>query len=205
MFVIACTVAALAAAANWWSRLRESRAVEVWSKPVTTTAVIAIAAAAGAPAGVTAAAIVALVCCLIGDVALLFDRFVAGLAAFLVGHVAFAVMFVLAGLQSPTLAGIALVAIALGAAGIAPVILRGAAAKGLRRPVGAYMLVIAAMTVIGWATTNPWWPVGAGAFIVSDSFLGWATFVRRRQWMSLLIMVTYHLAIGCLAIGLTAV
>ena len=205
VFVVACVVAGFAAVANWWSRWRDSAAVETWSKPLTTVAVIAMAATAGAPAAPTVAAVVALVLCLIGDVSLMRDRFIPGLAAFLLGHIAFAVMFVIVGLRSTALAGLAVLIAALLGAGVAPHVLRGARAQGLRRPVAAYLVVISAMTVIGWATANPWFSVGATAFIVSDSILGWSMFVHRHRWMPVAIMVTYHVAIAALAVGLTAV
>ena len=40
---------ALAALANWWSRLRDDARLEQWSKPLTTVLVIGLALVSGAP------------------------------------------------------------------------------------------------------------------------------------------------------------
>ena len=114
------------------------------SKPLTTIGAIAIAAVADGPATATTVTIVALALCLIGDVALLraVDRFVVGLAAFLLGHIAFVVMFGLRGFDQWTLSGIAIVGCALLLGTTAVPIVRGAAAKGFGVPVRAYLVVI---------------------------------------------------------------
>ena len=83
-------------------------------------------------------------------------------------------------------------------------ILRGAVAKGFGVPVRAYLAVISSMCVVGWATGNWLIMVGATAFIISDSILGWGQFVAERRWMHLAIMITYHVAIVSLALSLAA-
>jgi hypothetical protein len=64
---------------------------DVVTKPLATILVIVLAAVVDAPAAARAWCLVALVLCLVGDVALMavVDRFVIGLAAFLLGHLAF--------------------------------------------------------------------------------------------------------------------
>ena len=203
--IIACMATALAALANWYSRWMLNVRVELISKPLTTVGAIAIAALAGGPRPATVVAIIALTLCLVGDVALLpaVDQFVVGLAAFLLGHVAFIVMFVQRGLDRWPMAGVAVIgcAVLLGTAAVP--IVRGAATKGFGIPVRAYLVVISSMCVVGWATGNWLIMVGATAFIVSDSILGWGQFVAERSWMHLAIMITYHVAIVSLALSLT--
>jgi len=203
--IIACIATALAALANWYSRWKLNVRVELISKPLTTVGTIAIAALAGGPRPATVVAIIALTLCLVGDVALLpaVDQFVVGLAAFLLGHVAFVVMFVQRGLDRWPMAGVAVIgcAVLLGTAAVP--IVRGAATKGFGIPVRAYLVVISSMGVVGWATGNWLIMVGATVFIVSDSILGWGQFVAERSWMHLAIMVTYHVAIVSLALSLT--
>ena len=203
--IIACIATALAALANWYSRWMLNVRVELISKPLTTVGAIAIAALAGGPRPATVVAIIALTLCLVGDVALLpaVDQFVVGLAAFLLGHVAFVVMFVQRGLDRWPMAGVAVIgcAVLLGTAAVP--IVRGAATKGFGIPVRAYLVVISSMCVVGWATGNWLIMVGATAFIVSDSILGWGQFVAERSWMHLAIMITYHVAIVSLALSLT--
>jgi uncharacterized membrane protein YhhN len=203
--IIACIATALAALANWYSRWKLNVRLELISKPLTTLGAIAIAALAGGPRSATVVAIIALTLCLVGDVALLpaVDQFVVGLAAFLLGHVAFIVMFVQRGLDRWPMAGVAVVGCALLLGTAAVPIVRGAATKGFGIPVRAYLVVISAMCVVGWATGNWLIMVGATAFIVSDSILGWGQFVAERSWMHLAIMITYHVAIVSLALSLT--
>jgi len=201
---LACVATAIAATANWYSRVKVNDRVELISKPLTTIGAIAIAALTGGPRSATIVAVLALVLCLIGDIALLpaVDQFVVGLAAFLLGHIAFIVMFAQRGFDRWTVSGVAIVGVAalLGTAAVP--IVRGASAKGLGVPVRAYLVVISSMCVLGWATGNWLVMLGATAFIVSDSILGWGQFVAERRWMHPAIMVTYHVAIVSLALSL---
>lgn len=202
--IVACIATAVFAAANWLSRWKGNARLELVSKPLTTVGAIAIAATAGGPHDATIVAVVALALCLVGDVALLpaVDRFVVGLAAFLLGHIAFIVMFALRGFDRWNLSGVAIAGCALLLGTAAVPIVRGAAVKGFGLPVKAYLAVISAMCVLGWATGNWLIMVGATAFIISDSILGWGEFVAERTWMHLAIMVTYHVAVASLALSL---
>lgn len=197
-------VTALAAATNWWSRATDRDSVERWAKPFTTLGVVAIALANDAPVVDRMIVAAALTLCLLGDMALLphIDRFVVGLGAFLAAHVVFISVFVRRGLDELALAGIAtlLTAAVVGTVGIG--VVRGAARRGLAGPVVGYFLAISTMLIIAWATGDPWSIVGATAFVVSDSLLGWREFVRPIRSGSVLVMVTYHVAIGSLALSL---
>lgn len=197
-------VTALAASTNWWSRATDRDSVERWSKPLTTLGVVAIALANDAPVVDRMIVAAALTLCLIGDIALLphIDRFVVGLGAFLTAHVVFIAVFVRRGLDDLALAGIALLLTAgvVGSVGLG--VVRGAARRRLAGPVVGYFLAISAMLVVAWATGDPWLIVGATAFVVSDSILGWREFVRPIRAGSVLVMVTYHVAIGSLALSL---
>lgn len=202
--ILACIATAIAAIANWYSRWKVNDRIEFISKPLTTVGAIAIATLADGPRPATIAAIIALALCLIGDVALLpaVDRFVVGLAAFLLGHIGFIVMFVLRGFDRWWMAAVAAAgcAVLLGRAAVP--IVRGAVVKGFGIPVRAYLAVISSMCVLGWATGNWLIMLGATAFIISDSILGWGQFVGERAWMHLAIMVTYHAAIVSFALSL---
>lgn len=197
---------AVSAFVDWWSRWRHVQRVETISKPLTTALVIALAAASDAPADQLVPALIALGLCLVGDIALMsvVDRFVVGLGAFLLGHLAFIVVFVNHGLDRAPLAGLALILSALLVTGIGQAIVRGAAVHdpALRRPVLAYLAVISAMAVFGWATGAGWILAGTTLFVISDTVLGWRQFIRERPWMSVTVMVTYHAAITSLAIAL---
>lgn len=196
----------LAAVTNWSTRIRANRPLETVSKPITTALVIGLALTSGAPSAQVAVAVIALTLCLMGDVFLLpaVDRFVPGLASFLLGHLVFVVLFFQYGLTSTTLAGIAIVLAALLAGSVGRVIVAGAAHvdAALRTPVLAYLLVISAMGVFGWSTGRWWVVAGTTLFVASDSVLGWGRFVRDRPWMSPVVMITYHAAIVSLALSL---
>lgn len=203
---ILLAIAGVLAVTNWWSRFTDNDRLETWSKPLTTIAVIGVALASGAPTDHLVVAGIALGLCLLGDVLLMpvVDTFVGGLAAFLLGHVAFVVLFFMYGLENMSLAGLAIVLVALLGAGPGRVIVQGAAHANpkLRRPVLAYLLVISTMAVVGWSTTNPWVIAGTALFVVSDSVLGWRQFVGQKAWMGPTVMITYHGAIACLALSL---
>lgn len=192
------------ALANWWSRWRDDDRLELWTKPLTTVLVIALALAAGGDTGPLVITVAALALCLVGDVALLprVDRFVVGLGAFLVGHLAFIAALGAVGLDVPLLALVALALIGPGIAVVGRRIVAAAsrAEPALVAPVIAYLTVISAMVLVAWATGIAVAIVGATAFIVSDSVLGWRRFVGERRFMAVTVMVTYHLAIVCLAV-----
>jgi uncharacterized membrane protein YhhN len=57
----------------------------------------------------------------------------------------------------------------------------------------AYLVAISLMFATAVATRNPWAAIGAGLFVASDSILGWRKFVAEARWMSVAVMVTYHL------------
>lgn len=203
---IILVVTIVAAVVDWWSRVAARDRVEQWAKPLTTIGVIGLALSSGGPTGEVRWATIALVLCLVGDVALLprVDRFVLGLGSFLLGHVAFIGAFVAHGVDEITLTGVAFVAAGLLIATVGMVVVRGAAAnsRSLRTPVLSYLVVISAMAAVGWGTGSPLIILGSTAFVVSDAVLGWRQFVRPVRHGSLLVMVTYHLAIGSLALSL---
>lgn len=206
----AAVVAAIAAIGNWWSRITLDRRVEAVTKPVVTIAiaVLGLSLADDAPTAAVVLGAVGFVCCLAGDVALLpaIDRFVIGLGAFLVGHVAFAAMFVVLGLDSWWGAIVALVVVVvLGAtAGRRIVAAAGRSHTAYTTPVKAYLVVISLMAVAGWATGIGAAIIGSTLFVVSDSILGWRQFVAERRWMAPAVMMTYHGALLGLALSLAA-
>lgn len=144
---------------------------------------------------------VGLVLCLAGDVALLpdVDRFVVGLGSFLVGHVLFAVGAVVIGISWPWAAAAAAVAVVVGAL-VGPRIIRGSGE--LAPAVSAYFAVIMVMAVLMVGTARVAGVLGAAAFVVSDSILGWDRFVGKVRRAPVLIMVTYHLALCGLVLTL---
>ncbi len=192
-------VFAVAAGANWWSRLGEGRrTTELWSKPLALVALIGVAMTLD-PAEPTVRAwfVVALTFSLAGDVLLLDGdrRFVPGLVAFLAAHIAYTIGLVVAPDWSWAAFGAALVAVAflVGIVGVRIVRAAHGSAPVLGPAVTAYLLAISVMFCAAAATGNWIAIVGAALFVASDSVLGWRQFVSDARWMPVTIMVTYHL------------
>ena len=200
-------LALVAAAGDWIAVHQEAKGLEYVCKPLTMVLLI------GAPVAldpqdptVRSWFVVALVLCLAGDVLLMLpdDRFVFGLGAFLLGHIAYIVGMHVEGVDGARfLVGIVLVMAVLAVIGTA--ILRGVRAgpdPGLAGPVVAYMFVISAMVASAIGVGNAAAIVGASLFYVSDALIAWNRFLRATPHAHVAIMVTYHLAQVALVLSL---
>lgn len=196
-------VAAVCAAVDWYAVGVGNKVLEYVTKPATLGLLIAAALALD-PVDEKQRCffVAALVLSLIGDVFLMLprDMFVAGLASFLLGHLAYVAGMVSVGTDETALIGVALVAIALVVVGRR--IVAGAASKRLGPPVIAYMAAISAMVICAYGLSAVA-AVGATLFFVSDSLIGWSRFVRMQPWMPVAIIVTYHLGQAALTLSLT--
>jgi uncharacterized membrane protein YhhN len=205
---VAAAVTAALLAADWWAVWHRRTDVEQLAKPAAMVGLFSVALLAGAADGTAGRwLLLALAFGLVGDVLLLEDtprRFVGGLAAFLVGHLAYVASFVAVGLDRPALGWLG-VLVLLVALVVGRRILPGAVADGgagLGVAVAAYMVVIGAMAVTGWATGRPLVGLGASLFVVSDTALAMGKFVQDRSWTGPLVIVTYHLAQVLIVAGL---
>lgn len=204
----AALVTAALFAADWWAVWHRRADVERLAKPAAMVGLLSVALLAGAADSTTGRwLLLALALGLVGDVLLLEDtpqRFVGGLAAFLVGHLAYVASFVTAGLDRPAWGWLGLLVL-LVALLVGRRILPGAVAEGgavLGVAVGAYMAVIGAMAVTGWATGLALVGLGASLFVVSDTVLAMGKFVQERLWTSVVVIVSYHLAQVLIVVGL---
>jgi uncharacterized membrane protein YhhN len=195
------------AVGDWVAVARGHRRLEYVCKPGTLALLIGVALALDPTHGdVRAWFVAALVLSLAGDVFLMLpeDRFVPGLAAFLLGHVAYVVGLNLHGGSAGEL-GLAAVPVAIVAAVLAVRILRAVLAGGHRELVGplvAYMLVISAMVTSAVAGGNVVAGVGATLFFASDALIAETRFVRPHRGARVAIMVTYHLGQAGLVLSL---
>lgn len=217
----AAAVALLVAAAvvglvDWWAVAGAGsvlgRRVEAVAKPLTMALLVGVAVTAGSPDdGVRVALVVGAALGLSGDVALLGDsepRFMAGLGAFALGHLAYAAAAVQVGFSAWALVGVAFMA-ALLAFRFVTRILPGARREGgpvLAGAVVFYGAVITLMVVTAWgifATDSPAWLAGVGAmsFAVSDWVLGHTRFAGPLPGRRLAVMVPYHLGQALLVLG----
>lgn len=205
--VLICVVPALLALTDWWAVARGDRRTETWAKPATLIALLGVAAALGAT-DTTAGRwlLLALAFGALGDVALLGDslpRFRAGVAAFLVGHLAYLASFVALGLPRPAWSWAALALILLSAVATRGVLPAAQRLDGpqLSGPIAVYTLVIGAMLACAWFTGEPLIALGAAIFVVSDSVLSIDRFVRPLPHGHLIVMVTYHLGQALIVAG----
>lgn len=211
MLIAAVAAFLVVAVLNWWSRWTDDDRLELFTKPLATVLVGVVAVLAGVegdqPGAVVVLTVIALVFCLAGDVALMpqVDSFVAGLGAFLVGHLVFIAALAASGIDAPWLGLVALLVLGPVLAVVGRRIVAAARRDKpeLAGPVVSYLIVISAMAVVAWTTRDPWPIVGATLFVTSDSILGWRMFVGEKRWMAVAIMVTYHgallgLALACL-------
>ncbi len=181
-------------------------------KPLTTLLILwlALSAQPAVDARYRRAVLAGLVLSLIGDVFLMLpgDRFVPGLAAFLLAHVCYIVAF--APGSGAKARAVAFVVVAAVAGGNLAVLLPRVD-EALRIPVLAYVAVLA--TMAGFALARIWTPavaqalprsarlaaIGAILFLVSDSLLAWDRFAGGVPARALLVLGTYYAAQWCIA------
>lgn len=200
--------AASALAAMFADRGEQRPPVFFVLKPLTTLLIIALAALQDlAGTGYQRWILVGLGLSLLGDIALMFHgprAFLAGLGSFLLAHLAF-IAGLAGGLPSLDLPWWG-AASPLAALLVLPFLWRGAAA--LRWAVIPYGLVLCAMVLAAAARYQAlpsaaalFAVCGAALFQVSDSVLGWRQFVRPFPFVQPLILSTYWLAIGLMALS----
>ena len=148
---------------------------------------------------------------LLGDIGLMLSKegepdlpFLAGLGAFLAGHICYLVGFTRHGVRGvDLLAGLLIV---LGVAGLMlPQVLLGAnrvAGREFAVVVAAYAGVLSAMTVFAVGTTAIATAIGGVLFLVSDTLIARERFVRPVPQGRLLVIATYHAAQFLIVLGL---
>jgi uncharacterized membrane protein YhhN len=152
--------------------------------------------------------VVALGFSLVGDVLLMLpneDLFVFGLGSFLVGHIAYVVGLVVAGINPLALAlGVVVVAVMI--AVLAPPLVLGARRQEPRLglPVLIYVIAISTMVACAIGSVVPAAIAGALLFYASDFAIGWSRFVRDFRGSRLVIIITYHVAQVLLVVSLVA-
>ena len=201
-------LAGVVAVADWvavWRRSAPGGRAEIENvlKPLVLVLLIAAALVIDpSDSGQRAWFVVALVLSLAGDVFLLpsVDRFVPGLASFLLAHVAYIVgLSYDDGPLAPAVAVVLLVPVAVRVIGAVR-----RREPELLVPVAVYIAVIAAMVVMALRSGNTLAAVGALVFAASDSTLALDRFDRHRRWMPTVVMVTYHLAQGFLVLSVAS-
>ncbi len=199
LFVAAALVVA---SIDWWSVHTDRDRLEQLAKP----GVIVLLIAAAATADVTGWPLVwlmaALVFGLVGDVLLLpdLDRFVEGLAAFLVGHLSYTALGLALGTRTRWLIlGLVLASVLVWTIGTK--ITDAVHGSDYFAPVVAYIVAIALAAAVLVGTGRWLLLVGAVLFTTSDALLGWGRFVGPAPGDRLAVHVTYHLGQTALVVG----
>lgn len=200
------TLTMVVAALDWAAVASDRRRAEYVLKPLTMVGLIGVAATLDTvhPAA-QVAVILALLLSMAGDILLMLpkDLFVAGLAAFLGGHLAYVVaMWVIGAWGGGLLFGFVTVLLAVATVGLR--ILRAARDQDplLTLPVTLYLGVISLMVVSAFGTGAIVVVLGAALFYVSDAVLGWTRFVADARRGRFVVMVTYHLGQALLVLGI---
>ena len=205
--VVFLVVATIFSIGDWWAVHTSKKSLQYVCKPLATVAFLGVAIAILNADGVPQTwRIIAFVFCLLGDVFLMLPRdgFVPGLASFAIAQICFAVSLLNEDVTTlRLLVGIAIVVpatLVLARRFIRHISVEGH--KELVIPVMVYMIVIAAMAASAIAGATAIGIVGAIFFMLSDSLIAEQRFVKERSWQPVGIMVTYHVALAGLALGL---
>lgn len=204
-------LAAASAASTLWAEHRGARRAFYLLKPLTTLLILALAAAAPAPVsrGYQALVCAGLLFSLAGDVFLMLprDRFVAGLASFLIAHLFYIAAF------APRPPRLAAPLVLLALLGYGAALLRALWPRlgGLRAPVAVYAVVLLGMA---WQAAARWdvegsgrallAALGAGLFVASDSVLAWERFRKARAYGPAVVLGTYYAAQWLIAASVQA-
>lgn len=185
----------ITAAIDWWAVAVGHKPTEYVTKPAALAFLTGFALAVDPVLpGIRTWWVAALLLSLAGDVFLMLpkDRFVAGLGAFLLAHLAYVVGFAQLDLAYPI--GLVLVVVAAVAAPLLVRLLSGPRMTApLKGPVIGYVAAIVSMVSFALATGSYVAATGAALFMASDTLIGWRRFVRTASWMPLAIIALYHL------------
>jgi uncharacterized membrane protein YhhN len=152
-----------------------------------------------------------LIACAIGDVFLLSRKskrlFIAGMAAFALGHIIYAFGFMGYGLwhdevfEQKNILAIAAITVMICLSGVAYIVSK--TEHDMRRPVIIYSIIITTMCVLAALTNNMAIIIAALAFAVSDYFVGMDRFIDPKKHWSLLITPLYFGAQALFALSVS--
>ncbi len=189
-----------------WGKYSHKNKVVYVFKPLATTLVLFIVLVGGNLSSLYSQLVaIALVFSLAGDVFLMLpkDRFIAGLASFLVAHVFLIVAFSLQpfGFNWWLLLTIVILATAM-------FLILSPKLNNLKLPVGAYILVIAVMVWLGceiWlekpTLSTQLVALGSILFLISDGLLALNRFKKSFKSADIFILSTYFTAIWCFSLS----
>ncbi|MCH9817027.1 MAG: lysoplasmalogenase [Actinomycetia bacterium] len=201
--LVALVLALVTALVDWWAVATARSRVEYVAKPGVMVFLIAAAALLEPlDPSIRIAFIVALALGLVGDVFLMFDRFIPGAGAFLLGHIGYIVGLALAARWAPGLfLGVLFVALLMIPG---QRIVRSAWQKSpvLGGIVAGYMVALAGVAILGLGSYSWYAAVGVVFFSVSDALLAWSRFVAPAAGGRVTVHITYHVGQALLVLAL---
>ncbi len=201
------SLAGVCAAGDLLSILRSNRTLEYVTKPAVMVLLVVVALVVR-PANDSERAffVLALVLGLAGDVLLMLpsDLLIQGLAAFLIGHLAYIAGFRFGGFAvAGAIAGVVIVGVS--AVLLVPRVIAALESSGkrrLKRPVLAYVAVISIMAASATASGSLVAAAGALLFFYSDALFAWYRFVDPVRWGRPLNIVMYQAGQALLVLSL---
>jgi uncharacterized membrane protein YhhN len=206
-------VVAVTAVLDWLAVALDRRRLEYVTKPTVMVGLIGLTLGltAGSPASDAARPwfLAGLALALVGDVLLMLprERFIGGLVAFLLAHVAYIVGLLSVVRTAGLVIGglmVGLVVVGTMVALVARPIVRAVriGRPSLTLPVVAYLAVISTMVLVTFVTGRPAAMAGATLFYASDAILAWDRFVVPLRFGRLATHVSYHAAQMLLVLSL---
>ena len=184
-----------------------------WRRTVIKTGAVALLALLAAIEGGPLLLVAALALSAAGDAFLAHEGekpFLGGLASFLLAHLAYVALFVMAGGGVEIVAvqpwRLALPVVVVAGAGLLLMRLLPAVQPEMRMPVVAYVAAILAMMVAAATVPAPIVMVGAALFVASDAILAVERFLlaegsRHRAWTGPAVWVLYYVAQAIIALA----
>lgn len=204
-WVLLCAFA-VAALADWTAVAKRRADLESVAKPAVLVVLIMLAWLLRADSvDYGAQLLIGLVLCLVGDVLLLgkSDRhFLAGLIAFLFGHVAYIAAFRRIPGEAPIWWGVLVVTALVMVVVVTRILPIARTSWRDGTPLLLYAAVVGGMAALAWATGLPIVGIGATLFLLSDGVIAYNRFVRSVGWAHLVVHVTYHVGQLLIVLGM---
>jgi uncharacterized membrane protein YhhN len=195
--VAAVLIVALVAAVVDWVAVASGRdrLIYVFKPTVMVALIIATLLLPELPTTLRLLMIAAQVAGLVGDVALMFGKFIPGAVAFAVGHVLYIVGWLPYAEPGAGIGvGIVLALLLMFTFGRRITVAAAQRDLVLGQVVSIYQVLLSLMVVAAFAT-GTWLLAGAAVlFAASDTLLGWTRFVHEQPKLRVVVHILYHLA-----------
>lgn len=207
----------LFAIVDWYAVATKRRRLEYVMKPGTMLSLILwfTTSLPTAPPAFTTVFTLGLALSLVGDVFLMLpnDRFLSGVIAFLLAHVAYVIAYNMGGILVTPISLFVLLVVGVIAFFNTRLIVRALQSSGKDKLIGPIIMYAVVLTATVWSTTTtlfrPEWSligaiitfIGGWLFYATDSMNAWTRLVSPLPRGRLPVMITYHIAQFLMAAG----